>query len=232
MKVFYTMMCLLCASLSMTAQKINAQELIDKAIQFHDPSGGWSRFNGTLTVAMQLPEGATRVSTIDINLPQEYFSISAQRDSGVTRYTLSKEKCTTSIKNVAPKAKRTPCETAILYKNYYTYLFGLPMKLKDTGTNISETVRRLPFKGKEYLVLQASYDEGVGTDVWRFYFDPSTYAMEIYQFFKGDPEGTGKNTGEYIVLKDLETINGIKFPKERAWYYNKDDVYLGTDVLN
>jgi hypothetical protein len=72
MKVFYTMMCLLCASLSMTAQKINAQELLDKAIQFHDPSGGWSRFNGTLTVAMQLPEGATRVSTIDINLPQEF----------------------------------------------------------------------------------------------------------------------------------------------------------------
>jgi len=55
---------------------------------------------------------------------------------------------------------------------------------------------------------------------------------KIYQFFKADPGGDGKNTGEYILLKDIKTINGIKFPKERAWYYNKDDGYLGTDILN
>ena len=224
-------MCLLCVSLSMSAQNINAQELLDNTIAFHDPCGAWSGFNGRLHVAMQTPKGDTRISKIDINLPQEYFSVSTQLDGLVTRYTLAKELCTTSIKDLDPKAKRTPCETAELYKNYYTYLFGLPMKLKDPGTNISKTVRKKTFKGKEYLVLKASYDKGIGSDVWQFYFDPQTYAMEIYQFFKGDPQGAGKNTGEYILLKDLETINGIKFPKERAWYYNKDNGYLGTDIL-
>jgi len=119
-----------------------------------------------------------------------------------------------------------------LYKNYYTYLYGLPMKLKDPGTIISKTVVTQNFKGKEYLMLRATYNKEVGSDVWQFYFDPTTYAMEIYQFFKADPGGDGKNTGEYILLKDIKTINGIKFPKERAWYYNKDDGYLGTDILN
>jgi hypothetical protein len=50
--------------------------------------------------------------------------------------------------------------------------------------------------------------------------------MEVYQFFK-----VAKDSGEYILLSGLETINGIKIPKNRAWYYNKNDGYLGTDML-
>jgi hypothetical protein len=41
----------------------------------------------------------------------------------------------------------------------------------------------------------------------------------------------GKDTGEYIILKDEVVIDGIKMPKTRAWFYNKDDKYLGTDTL-
>ena len=81
------------------------------------------------------------------------------------------------------------------------------------------------------MVLEAKYDEAVGSDVWYFYFDPSTYAMEIYQFYKGDPKGKGKDTGEYILLTEEVPIQDIKMPKNRAWYYNKDDKYLGTDIL-
>ena len=51
--------------------------------------------------------------------------------------------------------------------------------------------------------------------------------MEVYQFFKDT-----KESGEYILLSALEMINGIKMPKNRAWYYNKDDGYLGTDFLS
>ena len=68
------------------------------------------------------------------------------------------------------------------------------MKLKDPGTTISKTVVTQNFKGKEYLMLRATYDKEVGSDVWQFYFDPTTYAMEVYQFFKADPGGAGKNT--------------------------------------
>ena len=106
------------------------------------------------------------------------------------------------------------------------------MKLKDKGTNIDTKVERKSFKGKDYLVLKATYDETVGSDVWYFYFDPKTYAMEVYQFYKTDDNDNVKqNSGEYILLTEEETVNGIKMPKVRAWYYNKDDNYLGTDTL-
>ncbi len=49
--------------------------------------------------------------------------------------------------------------------------------------------------------------------------------MEAYQFFKADVNGNEKlGSGEYILLSDEVTINGIKMPKIRAWYYNKDNV--------
>jgi hypothetical protein len=36
---------------------------------------------------------------------------------------------------------------------------------------------------------------------------------------------------KFILLSEEAAVNGIKTPKVRAWYYNKDDKYLGTDSL-
>ena len=56
--------------------------------------------------------------------------------------------------------------------------------------------------------------------------------MEVYQFFRKDDDGNQKDdTGEYILLTEEMVVNDIKMPKNRAWYYNKDDKYLGTDIL-
>jgi len=132
-----------------------------------------------------------------------------------------------SITNDAQKKYNLTCERAKLMKDYYTYLYGLPMKLKNQGTLISPKVERKKFKGKDYLVLKTTYEKEVGEDIWYFYFDPKTYAMEVYQFFHDE----AKNDGEYILLSGEESVSGIKMPKTRAWYYNKDDKYLGTDVL-
>ena len=52
--------------------------------------------------------------------------------------------------------------------------------------------------------------------------------MEVNQFFREE----SKNDGEYILLTGEETISGIKMPKNRAWYMNKDNKYLGTDILH
>jgi hypothetical protein len=106
------------------------------------------------------------------------------------------------------------------------------MKLKDPGTNLHNTIEKKFFKGKDYLVLKVTYDDSVGSDVWYFYFNPISYAMEIYQFFKTDENGKAKpDSGEYILLTEEAKVNHIKMPKIRAWYYNKDDKFLGTDTL-
>lgn len=186
---------------------------------------------------METPNSSDRLSQILIDLPGERFELKASRNNATTEYYLHGEQCTLKLNGSEEfteeeaETNRLNCERGTMYRNYYTYLYGLPMKLKDPGTRIHPEVERREFKGKEYLVLKATYDQEVGSDVWFFYFDPGTYAMEIYQFYKGEPDGAGKDTGEYILLSGMEEVEGIKMPKTRAWYYNKDDKYLGTDIL-
>ena len=229
-----TALLLLFSSIFSYSQELTGNQLLEKAIQFHDPNDNWETFKGTLFVTMETPKNTDRKSTIKINLPEEYFYVKAIRDTIATEFTLRKNDCSTAINgNKSPseelkKKYSLNCKRANLFKNYYTYLYGLPMKLKDEGTIIHQKVEKRKFKGKEYFVLKATYKKEVGKDTWYFYFNPKTYAMEVYQFFKDE----SKNDGEYILLSGLETINGVKMPKVRAWYYNKDNGYLGTDILS
>ncbi|MEL6813032.1 MAG: DUF6503 family protein [Bacteroidota bacterium] len=219
------------------SQSMSGTELLDKTIAYHDPNGNWTDFNGSLSLELKRADNSVGTSEVTINLAEEYFDVQIERDDNITGYTVSKGDCSISFNGKTNpseeilKEHKLSCERAYLYKNYYTYLYGLPMKLKDPGTHIHPKVALQTFKGKVYLVLKATYDEAVGKDVWFFYFDPKTYAMEVYQFFKGDPKAEGKDTGEYILLSEESMVNGIKMPAVRAWYYNKNNEYLGTDRL-
>jgi hypothetical protein len=229
----YILCFLLTISCTVFGQTISGSELLEKSIAFHDPNGNWATFNTKLNVTMTTPNAPDRLSKITINLPQQFFQVVATKEGITTEYTINKGKCSialngkTELTNEELKANKLSCDRANMYKNYYTYLYGLPMKLKDPGTIVLEKVEEKTFKGKTYLTLKVSYDKAVGNDVWYFYFDPKTYAMEVYQFFHDE----AKNDGEYILLSGIETIGGINMPKVRAWYTNKENNYLGTDTL-
>jgi len=216
-----------------SAQELTGEQLLEKAIRYHDPNGNWNSFKGKLFVTMEAPEANDRVSEISMNLPAESFKLVWQRDENTAVQTVEKDSCYITLNGSSEISEenitkfRLTCDRAKMMKDYYTYLYGLPMKLKDPGTIIDSKTQKKTFKGKEYLVLKVNYEEAVGEDTWYFYFDPNTYAMEVYQFFHDE----SKNDGEYILLSEEEIVNGIKMPKIRAWYYNKADTYLGTDIL-
>ena len=223
----------LCYGSAFMAQTPTAEEVLNKSIAFHDPDGKWKTFGGKFQVLMKTPNSSDRLSTITIDSPKQCFDLLVEKDSDSYGYHFGKGKCipflngSNEISEEDRKTYRLTCERGETMKNYYTYLYGLPMKLKDQGTILDPEVQTKKFKGKEYLVLKVNYEEGVGKDVWYFYFDPKTFAMEVYQFYHDQ----GKNDGEYILLEGLEEINGIKMPKTRAWYVNSDNKYLGTDIL-
>lgn len=238
MKTYILFFLIFTTCLNSNCQTLTAKELLNKTMAYHDPNNQWNTFSGTLTITMETPDKANRDSDIQINIPKEFFNLITKRDSTSITYTLDKGVCIISkndsirIAKQTEKPRRSHCEMTEFYKNYYTYLYGLPMKLKDPGTIISNKVEHKTFKGKDYLMLKVNYDAKVGSDVWCFYFNPTTYAMEVYQFFKTDEKGHIKpDSGEYILLSEEALINTIKMPKTRVWYYNKDDKYLGTDIL-
>lgn len=216
-----------------SAQEITAKQLLEKAIHYHDPMGNWDHFKGTLSVNMNLPNGNERLSEISIDLGNQYFKLQTIKDDKNIEYVIANSEVTFSLDNTTEfteeeaKTFNLTDTRAKFMQNYYTYLYGLPMKLKDPGTLLKSAVERKEFLGKTYLVLKVKYEEGVGKDSWYFYFDPKTYALKVYQFYHDET----KNDGEYILLSEEEIFSGIKIPKIRAWYMNKDGSYLATDTL-
>jgi hypothetical protein len=216
-----------------SAQEMTGVDLLKKTIQYHDPNNNWSQFKGKLFIEMQMPNGNKRLSEISIDLPQEYFKLSSLKNENKVEHVVNKSKSSFSLNGKTEfseeevKTYNLTETRAKLMRNYYTFLYGLPMKLNDPGTIIDPVVEKKEFMGKEYLVLKVKYEEGIGKDSWLFYFDPKTYAMEIYQFY----HNVTKNDGEYIVLSEQEVFSGIKIPKVRTWYVNKDASLLATDKL-
>ncbi|MFT5215156.1 MAG: hypothetical protein ACI83H_000263 [Glaciecola sp.] len=220
-------------------KELTSEQILNNSISYHDPNNEWNTFNSTFHITMETPDSPNRESDITINNPESAFYLKVVIDTTMVEYKVRGDNCNIAFNRSAQfteeeaKANNLNCDRAKMYKNYYSYLYGLPMKLKDPGTHISETVEGKSFKGKDYLVLKVTYDESVGSDNWYIYLNPETYAMEVYQFFKKDENGNQKDdSGEYILLTEEMVVNFIKMPKVRAWYYNKDDAYLGTDILN
>ena len=219
--------------LPLRGQAQSADEVLKNAIAFHDPNGNWEHLKTSFKVVMETPSRPKRISTITVNFPQQEFHLAVEQGENAYSYHINDTSCEITLNGSKDFSKeqaeelRLNCERGNFMKDYYTYLYGLPMKLTDPGTHLDPKVQKKTFKGKEYVVLKVTYEAEVGEDIWYFYFDPTTYAMEVYQFYHDE----SKNDGEYILLEGLEDINGIKMPKTRAWYMNKDNKYLGTDTL-
>lgn len=224
----------LASALSAQTQSLpDAETLLNKAIEYHDPSGNWGEFSGEFAVVSTRPGKSNRRSVIQMDHPRSFFRIEIHLDGVDTALELQGDSCSLEYQGqkdfseAIAKEHRLNCDRARMWRDYYSYLYGLPMKLKDPGTLISETVQKRRFKGSEYWVLEVKYDPETGSDTWYFYFDQDSYALKVYQFYH-DPAA---NDGEYILLEEEVMLNGMRIPKKRSWYTNAEETFLGADIL-
>ena len=165
---YFLLSVLLCCGVSNYAQDITGPELLERAIAFHDPNDNWSTFKGKMLIEMESPKRSLRSTLIEMKLPNNYFKTTVKKDNYTIESELDKGDCTLKLNgstSIFPRIKDSlniSCDRAKMMKNYYTYLYGLPMKLKDPGTIIDDKVIKKTFKGKEYLVLKATYEKEVG----------------------------------------------------------------------
>ena len=144
------------------AQELTGSELLGKAIAFHDPNKLWKSFKAEFQVTMETPKSSDRHSTIFLDNRTSTFELEVSKDSDSYAYLLDKNGCNITLNGSATISEtdkekfRLSCERANMYRDYYTYLYGLPMKLKDEGTLVDEKVERKIFNGKTYLVLKVT----------------------------------------------------------------------------
>lgn len=225
------LMVLLLLSFCQSKPKVDS-ELLERTLAYHDPEGNWPQLKTRLYLSSADTAGKEKTFEIEIDNSTGYFAHISRQDGkevvkgisdGKEFYLLGgKEDISAEDRE---KYGLTP-EAAQRVHSFYGYLYGLPMKLTDDGVNVTDAAKNEELEGKNYKVLQVNYDAAVGTDNWFFYLDPETHAMEAYRFNHGQPE-----SGEYILLEEEVVVGGVRIPKVRKWYWNKNNEYIGTDTL-
>ena len=234
MKIYFGLILFFLVSKSSFSQQISGEELLTCSIEYHDPQGLWDTFKSVFYVTMQSKDSSLRKSKIEVDIKKSFFKLTVQMNENFTTSALNGEECTlffngsSSFSEEIKNEYSLTCDRAVMYRDYYQYLYGLPMKLNDNGTIIDPLIKSKKIGDILYWRLRVTYKPEVGEDTWYFYFDQTTYALKRYQFFHDE----SKNDGEYIVLDQELLVNGIKIPKNRSWYYNNDDRYLGIDILS
>jgi hypothetical protein len=195
--------------------KLTGSKLIQKSIEYHDPNGQWQEVNKVFYFADSRPGKPPRQYTVQIDLPNDYFKYINSGENLV--YEIDGENC------LSASHESKECERAMMLRNYYGYLWGLPMKLMDKGTEIEKEFNVEDLNGIETFVVRVPYEK----DIWYFYLHPETYAMLAYKFYQDEE----KQLGEIIYLKEEIIVEEMKIPAERSWFRTENGEFLGTDFL-
>jgi len=232
---------LLAAAPPALAATPTAEDLLARSIAYHDPDGVWGKRVVQIVVRSELSDelaaergssGSVRRAVIDPL--RGSFALSFERDGSLVEVSGRGDDLTVRVDGEAQPSPEelervgmAPPRARVL-RNYLTYLYGLPMKLRDAGTRLDPTPQRTSFQGRDVWALKVTYDPSVGTDTWYFYLDPETAALVGYRFYHDEAKGDG----EYVVLEGEAEDGGLRIPKVRRWYTNPDDTYLATDTLD
>ena len=207
----------------------SADDLVARSSAYHDPAGHFLGHAHRLTFRETRPDGDDRHAVVVVDVPGERFVHSTGDPPIQSR--LFGTACSFVIDGREPTTEerethRLACDRLVRRRDYYTFLWGLPMKLRDPGTRLGP-VEAATFEGEPTWQLRVTWDEAVGTDIWYFYFDVETARMVGYRFYHDEAAGDG----EVIVLSGELEAAGMRLPAERAWTTHLDDRYLGTDIL-
>ncbi len=233
---FVTIVLTLCALADcpkLYSQSLSASDLLQLSIKHHDPQGIWGKQPLELELTEKRPNGAVRTTKLLLDPASEVFRSRQVRDGQKFDIQISGKTVSIKVNGKSPKDSalisqyRLTNERQIMMRDYYTYLYGLPMKLTDPGTILHSEVSDTSFQGKEVLAVKVSYEETVGNDVWYFYFDMESYALSGYRFYHDE----SKNDGEYITLEGEAVKGHLRLPKNRKWYTHQGNKFLGEDII-
>jgi len=227
-------------ALALAEEAPTPERLVAASIAYHDPNGFWDRGELRLSIRTTYSDAyaakaGTKESNSELVLApgQEIFRYTKTTGDDVIEYGLSGEAGSVTVNGEADISDEDRDRLRIgdpkLYRDYFEYLYGMPMKLRDPGTNLDPSVAATQFEGRDSWALRVTYDAEVGEDIWYFYFDPGTFSLVGYRFFHEE----AKNDGEVIGFEGevLDEASGMRLPRMRAWHYNADHGYLATDEI-
>ncbi|MXW71552.1 MAG: hypothetical protein F4Z74_08915 [Acidobacteria bacterium] len=209
-----------------------AEELIARSIGYHDPAGLWDSGEIALRIMESRPNGVTRTVEVGIAPGSGAVEVRRETDAATVSFAVSGEEILRravdgdeELDDVALGEHGLDAERVMWLRNYYLFVWGLPMKLRDPGTIVDPEPMMDSYNGQDALKVRVTYDPEVGGDTWYFYFHPDTARMIGYRFYHDE----SANDGEYIHLEGEIVSGGLRLPAKRSWFFHSNEEYLGDD---
>jgi AraC-like DNA-binding protein len=129
-----TLIILLLFSIGCTKQfpetLLTGPEIIERSIRYHDLNGAWSELKASFLIQDSLPAGKD----------SRFYEFSLDNSQSKMVYRIKGLNYIVWNDSVQVFEGEVENERALRMRNYYTYLWGLPMKLTDPNTRIEEKV--------------------------------------------------------------------------------------------
>ena len=194
----------------------SSEEIISKSIEFHDPHQAWNKFRATFHFDSRFAIADYPIESLEvsINVPENYL----RYHNRSRKIDLSYQGDSCFVHSMAGN-----CETYRWTQNFYTYIWGLPMKLQDPGVFPKKGFTRLHFNEIPCYAVQVHYE----AENFEFYFDSLDFQLRGFRFIKND--GSGK--GELITADGLLEFDGIRFPRKKTYCSLPDSAFGGTNEV-
>jgi hypothetical protein len=209
-----------------------SEELIARSIAYHDPDGLWDSGEIALRIMESRPNGVMRTVEVGMTPGRGGMVVRRETDSGTVTFAVAGEEILMRAVDAEEELDEETlaehgldAERVMWLRNYYLFVWGLPMKLRDPGTIVDPEPAMDSFNGQDALEVRVTYDPEVGGDTWYFYFQPDTARMIGYRFYHDE----SANDGEYIHLDGEIENGGLRLPAKRSWFFHSNDEFLGED---
>lgn len=218
--------------------EITSSFALQQAITYHNPSTEWATFSDTLYMEAERPNGRKQHTAVYLDVARNICFIKDSTFQSVTTYKQIGNSCEIIHNGIVIKPQcsndhTTPtCASFQQLKDYYAFLYGLPMRLTADGVALTDTIQRIRANNIDYIVIEARCQADRNNAIWWFYLHPTTYRMERYQFFKTDTAGALQaSIGQYLRLSGEYFVGGMNIPQQKEWYSTDNDSLLGIDKL-
>ena len=209
-----------------------SEALIAKSIAYHDPDGRWDTGEIALRIMESRPNGVARAVEVGMAPGAGAMEVSRETDSETVTFAVAGEAilrravgADEDLDEEALAEHGLDSERVMWLRNYYLFVWGLPMKLRDPGTIVDPEPVADSYNGQDALKVRVTYDPEVGGDTWYFYFHPDTARLIGYRFYHDE----SANDGEYIHLDGEIENGGLRLPAKRSWFFHSNDEFLGED---
>ncbi len=231
-KSIFIILCLtIISGLSLHGQK--AQDILQKAIAYHDPQGNWDNFSGKMQHVTIFSWGYIVNETLELDRSRDYYCSTVSQDFGKIVRGMEGKKAFFSVNDKAPESEEmiqnwSLTEDGIAFnREQHTCHFGLLMHIRTTGMVLAEEVEIVQFDGRTCYALKFTGE----TDqvIHPFYQGYRTLYIDKINFELRGVQGKVRDYDPYsYYFSNYIEVDGIKVPHSRVFIRN--DGYRFTSV--